>query len=63
MRVYAKKGGKVVRTKTVSKSKASVTIKGLKSGKRYYVRVTPLRSKSGKTYAGAISGYRSTKAK
>lgn len=61
--VYAKKCGKAVKAKKVSKSKTSVTIKGLKSGKRYYVRVVPLRAKSGKTYTGAFSGYRSVKAK
>ena len=61
--VYAKKGGKAVKAKKVSKSKTSLTIKGLKSGKRYYVRVVPLRAKSGKTYTGAFSGYRSVKAK
>jgi hypothetical protein len=63
VRVYAKKGGKLVMTKTVSKSKASATIKGLESGKRYSVRVTPLRSKLGKTYVGTTSGYRSAEAK
>ena len=61
--VYAKKGGKLVATKKVSKSKASVTIKGLKSGKTYYVRVRPYRVKSGTTYTGAISGWKSAKAK
>ena len=61
--VYAKKGGKAVETKTVSKSKSSATITGLKSGKTYYIRVRPLKTSSGTTYAGAVSGYRTATAK
>ena len=52
-----------VETKTVSKSKSSATITGLKSGKTYYIRVRPLKTSSGTTYAGALSGYRTATAK
>ena len=61
--VYSKKGGKVVKTKVVKAGATSATIKGLKSGKTYYVRVRPYRVQSGTTYTGAISGWRSAKAK
>ena len=59
---YAKKGGKVVKTVDVAKGKTFATIKGLKAGKAYYVRVRPYRKASGTTYAGAIGGYRTAKA-
>ena len=41
----------------------SATVKGLRSGKTYYVRVRPYRAQGGSTYYGAISGYRAAKAK
>ena len=61
--VYSKRGGKVVATKTVKAGATSATVKGLKSGKTYYVRVRPYRAQGGSTYYGAISGYRAAKAK
>jgi hypothetical protein len=61
--VDAKKGGKAVKTKVVKAGATSATVKGLKSGKTYYVRVRPYRTQGGSTYYGAISGYRSVKAK
>ena len=61
--VYAKKGGKLVKTKVVKAGATSATVKGLKSGKKYYVRVRPYRTKSGTTYSGTLSGWRSAKAK
>ena len=54
---------KVVATKTVKAGATSVTVKGLKSGKTYYVRVRPYRVKSSTTYTGVISGWRTAKAK
>lgn len=61
--VYAKKGGKIVATKLVANNKRSVTIKGLKSKKKYYVRVRPLRTRENITYVGSLCGYRSVEAK
>ena len=61
--VYSKRGGKAVGTKVVKAGTTSATVKGLKSGKTYYVRVRPYRAQGGSTYYGAISGYRSVKAK
>jgi hypothetical protein len=61
--VYAKRGGKVVKTKVVKAGATSATVKGLKSGKTYYVRVRPYRTQGGSTYYGAISGWRTAKAK
>ena len=60
--VYAKKGGKLVKTRKVKAGESSVTVQGLKASKKYYVRVEPLRKVSGKTYAGTLSGYRSVRA-
>lgn len=39
------------------------TIKGLKSGKTYYVRVRPFMKKGGKTYTGILSGIRKIRVK
>ncbi|MBR3234648.1 MAG: fibronectin type III domain-containing protein, partial [Atopobiaceae bacterium] len=61
--VYAKKGGKLVKTKVVKSGATSATVKGLKSGKKYYVRVSPYLKKSGTTYPGAVSGWKTVKAK
>ena len=63
MFVYAKKGGKPVATKKAKSGATSATVKGLKSGKKCYVRVRPYRVQSGTTYPGAISGWKSAKAK
>ena len=61
--VYEREGGKAVATVEVPKSKSSVTVTGLKSGKGYYVRMRPLRDRGGSTYSGTLCDYRSVKAK
>ena len=61
--VYAKKGGRAVATKKAKAGATSATVKGLKSGKSYYVRVRPYRVKSDTTYAGATSGRKVAKAR
>ena len=38
------------------KSKTKCTIKKLKPGKTYYIKVRPIKKKSGKTYIGILSG-------
>ena len=44
------------KTKTVKgKSKTKYTIKRLKKGKKYYIKVRPIKKKSGKTYLGILS--------
>ncbi|MBR3327162.1 MAG: hypothetical protein IKG22_07560 [Atopobiaceae bacterium] len=55
-------GGKAVKTVVVAKGKTSVTIKGLKANKTYYVRMRPMRKASGNTFSGLVSGYRTAKA-
>ena len=50
-------------TVKVSSKKSSYKIKKLKSGKRYYVRVRPVRKKNGVKYNGEWSGRRSVKTK
>lgn len=37
------------------KAKTKHTIKNLKSGKKYYVKVRPIKTKSGKTYVGILT--------
>jgi hypothetical protein len=44
-------------------SKKAYTIKKLKKGKRYYVKVRPYKKTGGKTYTGIYSGLKSVKAK
>ena len=44
------------------KAKTKYTIKGLKSGKKYYVKVRPIK-KSGKTYIGSLSKAKAVKVK
>ena len=61
--VYAKKGGRAVATKKAKAGATSATVKGLKSGKSYYVRVRPYRVKSDTTYAGATSSWKVAKAR
>ena len=39
----------------VGKSAKSYKIKGLKKGKRYYVRVRPMKTHGGVTYKGILS--------
>ena len=51
-----KKSMAKAKTKTVKgKSKTKYTIKGLKKGKKYYIKVRPIKKKSGKTYLGILS--------
>ena len=40
--------------------RTSATLKGLKSGKAYYVKVRPLREASGTTYVGVVRYVKST---
>lgn len=51
-----------MKTAKAKAGKTSVTVKGLKAGKKYFVRVTPLRKASGATYTGTISGYKAVRA-
>lgn len=53
----------MVATKTAKAGATAATVKGLKPGKAYYVRVRPYRTKSGTSYYGAVSGYRAAKAR
>ena len=47
---------KSAKTVTVNgKAKTKATIRGLKSGKKYYVKVRPIKKASGKTYIGSLS--------
>ena len=52
-------GAKTVNVKGASKTKC--TIPKLKSGKRYYVKVRPIKKKAGKTYVGILSGVKAVK--
>ena len=61
--VYDRKGGAAVASRTAKAGATSATVKGLKPGKTYYVRVRPYRLRSGATYVGALSGYKAAKAK
>ena len=49
------KYGKVVAFKTVKAGKTSATIKGLKSGKKVWVQVRPLREAGKTTYSGVLT--------
>ena len=53
------------RKKTTIKDKktTSYTIKGLKKGKKYYIRVRSLKKKAGKTYVGEFSSQKTVKVK
>ena len=52
---------KKAKSKYVAGAKRTkVTLSGLKKGKRYYVRVTPVRKRSGKTYTGIPGKIRKT---
>ena len=45
------------------KSKTKYTIKKLKTGKAYYIKVRPIKKKSGKIYIGILSGTKKAKVK
>ena len=47
----------------VGKSAKSYKIKGLKKGKRYYVRVRPMKTHGGVTYKGILSKTKSVRVK
>ena len=47
----------------VSKNKTSYTIKNLKKGKKYYVRVRAYKTKAKKNYAGQVSATKKVKVK
>ena len=46
-----------------SKAKTKCTIKKLKKGKKYYVKVMPVKVKSSKTYTGILSGTKGARVK
>ena len=46
-----------------NKKKTSYKIKGLKKGKKYYIRVRSIKKKGGKTYTGEYSQQKTAKAK
>ena len=50
-------------TKTVTSKSNTVTVKKLKAGKKYYVKVRALKKSGGKTYATAWSSVKSAKVK
>ena len=54
-------GAKTVTVKGAKKTKC--TIPKLKSGKKYYVRVRPVKKKAWKTYVGILSGVKAVKVK
>ena len=58
-----KKGFKKAKTVNVSASKAKVTLKKLKSGKVYYVKVRAYKVYRGQTYYGAYSKVKKIKVK
>ena len=60
--IYAKEGGKVIGYVDVAGGKSSVDITGLEAGRTYFVRVRPLYTASGATYAGLLSYNRKAKA-
>ena len=45
------------------KSTTKYTIKKLKKGKTYYIKIRPIKKKSGKTYIGILSGTKKAKVK
>ena len=54
-------GAKTV--KINGKTKTKCTIKKLKKGKKYYVKVMPVKVKSSKTYTGILSGAKGARVK
>ena len=54
-------GAKTITVNGASKTKC--TIKGLKSGKRYYVKIRPVKAKSGKKYLGILTKAKAAKVK
>ena len=54
-------GARTIKVKGASKTKC--TIPKLKSGKKYYVKVRPIKTKAGQTYIGVLSKVKAAKAK
>ena len=54
-------GAKTIYVKGGSKTK--LTIKGLKSGKKYYVQIRPAKVKSGKKYVGILTNVKAARVK
>ena len=54
-------GKKIITVNGRSKTKS--TIKKLKKGKTYFIRIRPIKKRSGKVYLGVLSGIRKAKAK
>ena len=64
IQISLKKNMAGAKTITVNgKAKTKTTIKNLKSGKKYYVKVRPIKKKSGKTYLGILSKAKADKAR
>ncbi|MBR3258237.1 MAG: fibronectin type III domain-containing protein, partial [Eggerthellaceae bacterium] len=55
--IRSKKGGPAIARLAVPAGKTSATVKGLKSGKKVWVQVRPLRSVGGKVYSGVLRSY------
>jgi len=59
-----KKDKKAAKTITVmGKSKTKYTIKNLKPGKKYYVKVRPIKTKSSKKYLGILTKTKAARVK
>ena len=54
-------GKKIITVNGRSKTKS--TIKKLKKGKTYFIRIRPIKKRSGKVYLGVLRGIRKAKAK
>ena len=64
IQISLKKSMKGAKTITVmGKSKTKYKIKGLKSGKKYYVKVRPIKKKSGKKYLGVLTKSKAARVK
>ena len=64
IQISLKKSMAGAKTITVmGKSKTKYKIKGLKSGKKYYVKVRPIKKKSGKKYLGVLTKSKAARVK
>ena len=64
IQISLKKSMKGAKTITVmGKSKTKYTIKNLKPGKKYYVKVRPIKTKSSKKYLGILTKAKTAKVK
>ena len=55
------KGAKTITV--MGKSKTKYTIKNLKTGKKYYVKVRPIKTKSSKKYLGILTKTKAARVK